>query len=378
MIDRRALLAGTVGVLATAAGGVGAGAGPRDSNASSANAPTPASEGWFAPADTVAHACTWMAWPARADVWKSDLPAVREEVARVARAIAEFEPVSMVVRPDQAKDAASACGSAVRMIELQNDDLWMRDIGPIFLVNGRGGLAGVDLSFNGWGNRQTHADDARVARGVLELLNAPRFVAPFVSEGGAIETDGAGTVLATESSIVNRNRNPGLSRAVLSARIEASLGAKTVLWVPGLRDRDITDCHIDALARFVAPGSLVVSLPAQGAKPDEWSRAQSQALKLLEASTDAAGRALRCRVSRESAMVPAGFDASTFVRSYVNWYLCNGAVLIPAFGDHTADADARSLVADLYPGRTIVQLRIDRVAAGGGGIHCMTQQQPAA
>ena len=119
----------------------------------------------------------------------------------------------MVARPDQAAGVAAACGSGVGIVELVNDDLWMRDMGPIFLVNDSGGLAGLDLNFNGWGNKQVHRNDAKIAGEVLSLLGVQRFVAPFVSEGGALEVDGEGTVLATESSIINANRNPGKTKA---------------------------------------------------------------------------------------------------------------------------------------------------------------------
>ena len=154
--------------------------------------PTPRREGWYAPDDNVRHERTWMAWPARRDIWGSMLPGVRDDVARVAQAIAVFEPVAMVARPDQAREAARACGKGVEIVELVNDDLWMRDMGPVFLVDGHGGLAGLDMNFNGWGNKQVHVHDAKIAREVLALLGVRRFVAPFVSEGGALVAAPAG------------------------------------------------------------------------------------------------------------------------------------------------------------------------------------------
>jgi agmatine deiminase len=153
----------------------------------------------------------------------------------------------MVARPEQARDAARACGKQVEVVALVNDDVWMRDMGPVFLVDGRGGLAGLDLNFNGWGGKQAHAHDATIAREVLRLLGLRRFRAPFVSEGGALVADGQGTVMATESSIINPNRNPGLSKARLGRDILEYLGARKMVWVPGLRGHDITDDHIDGL-----------------------------------------------------------------------------------------------------------------------------------
>lgn len=365
-VTRRSLLAGAL------AGAVAA----RGLPSLSARAASTSTRRWYLPADTVEHERTWMAWPARRDVWGSQLEAVRADIARIARTVARYEPVSLVARPSQAAAAAAACGPGVTVVPIQNDDLWIRDMGPIFLVDGHGGLAGLDLNFNGWGGRQVHSSDAKVAALVLAGLGVPRIVAPFVSEGGALEVDGEGTVVATESSIVNPNRNPGRSREALTAEILAALGASRMLWVPGLRNHDITDDHIDGLARFVGAGRMVVDQPAEPLASGPWARSDRRALAILRRSGDAGGRPLRCLISRESRRIPPGQDPNTFVNVYVNWYVCNGAVLIPAFGDRAADRAAAALVAGLFPGRTVEQLRIDTLASGGGGIHCATQQQP--
>jgi agmatine deiminase len=249
--------------------------------------------------------------------------------------------------------------------------------GPVFLIDGRGGLAGLDLNFNGWGGKQAHGNDAAIARRVLALLGVPRLAAPFTAEGGALEADGLGAVMATESSIVNGNRNPGKTRTELTAEILRSLGARKVIWLPGLRGHDITDDHIDALARFSGSELVAVNQPAEPRAAGVWAASERQALRILGRSASASGAPLKCVISRESATIPAGRDPASFVNVYVNWYVCNGAVLIPRFGDRRADDAARSMVAGLYPGREVVQLEIDSLAAGGGGIHCATQQQPA-
>ena len=341
------------------------------------DAKTPAAGGWYAPADGLPHTRTWMAWPARKDIWGSQLAPVRHDVAAVARAIARYEPVALVARPDQASEAARACGKRVDIIDLVNDDLWMRDMGPVFLVNGRGGLAGLDMNFNGWGHKQVHPNDHKIAREVLALLGVHRFVAPFVAEGGALEVNGVGTVMATESSIINANRNPGKSQATLTREICASLGAKKMVWVPGLKGHDITDDHIDGLARWVGPAHVVVDQPAHPHAKNVWADSERQALRILKRSTNASGRGLHCRISRESATIPRHENPDLFVNVYVNWYLCNGAVMLPKFGDEAADHAAHALVRQLYPDRDVVQLTINSLAEGGGGIHCVTQQQPA-
>ena len=258
--SRRAVLIGCAAAAASAgAAGCGVAAAKAGGTASDAvqergEAGTPRSGGWFVPADHMPHSRTWMAWPARKDIWGAMLPGVRGDVARVARAVARFEPVAMVARPDQAREAARACGTNVEIVQLVNDDLWMRDMGPVFLINGHGGLAGLDLNFNGWGDKQVHPNDARIAREVLALLGVKRFRAPFVSEGGALEADGHGTVMATESSIINPNRNPGQPKGRLTTEICGYLGARKMIWVPGLKGHDITDDHIDSLAQVRPPG----------------------------------------------------------------------------------------------------------------------------
>jgi agmatine deiminase len=340
--------------------------------------PTPRSQGWYAPDDNVRHERTWMAWPARRDIWGSMLPGVRDDVARIARTIAAFEPVAMVARPDQAREAARACGSGVEIVQLVNDDLWMRDMGPVFLVNCHGDLAGLDMNFNGWGNKQVHPHDAKIAREVLALLGVRRFVAPFVSEGGALVVDGHGTVMATESSIINPNRNPGQSKARLTREILSHLGGSKMVWLPGLRGQDITDDHIDGLARFVRGAEVVVDQPADPRATDVWAVSERQALRILRRSSNAAGHRLHCLISRESETIPPHENPNLFVNVYVNWYVCNGAVLVPKFGDPRSDGAARELVQGLYPDRELVQLTINNLSEGGGGIHCATQQQPAA
>ena len=332
---------------------------------------------WFAPAEEGPHQRTWMSWPARLDVWGAQLPGIRRDVAAIAKAIVLYEPVSMVVRPGQAKAAAKACGPKVDIVPMMNDDLWIRDMGPIFLIDGAGRLAGLDLNFNGWGDKQVHDNDAMVARRVLELVGVPRLQAPFVAEGGGLEFDGDGTVMATESSIVNANRNPGKTKEQLDAEIREALGAQKMVWVPGVNGQDITDDHIDSLARFVKPGMIVVDQPADPRYRNVWARSEKQALRILRHAVDAKGRTLTHVISRESFDIPPGANPNTFVNVYVNWYVCNGAVILPAFTDAKADATAKALVATLYPDREPVQIRIDSLGRGGGGIHCATQQQPA-
>jgi agmatine deiminase len=319
-----------------------------------------------------------MAWPDSRPIWGSALAGAQANIALVARTIANYEPVVMCANRDSVAKARAACGSAVHVIgEIPVDDCWMRDTGPIFRVNRAGRLDAVGLNFNGWGHKQTHAKDALVARRVAAYVGVPFTPAGFVSEGGAIETDGHGTLMATRSSIINPNRNPGKSRVQLTAAMCAAYGASKVIWFAGLKGRDITDDHVDGTSRFFARGRAIVQYPALAADHNIWSQDERHQYHILVGSTDARGAPVEVRkltgpVWRK---IRQHRDAG-FVDDYVNYYVCNGAVIAAQFGDAHADGAARETLADTFPGRAIEQLNIDNLGNGGGGIHCVTQQQP--
>ncbi|GHA96629.1 agmatine deiminase family protein [Streptomyces chryseus] len=341
-------------------------------------APAPGPAGHRMPAEWRRHARTYMAWPPSDSPWRDDVPAVRRDVARIARAVAEYEPVTLLAAPGDVARAARACGASVEVVPVAVDDLWMRDTGPTFVTGKDGALAGVDFHFNGWGGKQEHRRDGRVARRLLAREHVTRTDAPITAEGGSLETDGAGTLLVTESSLVNPNRNPGRSRADVEAALRELLGVDKVIWLKGVRGEDITDCHVDALARFAAPGVVVLGRPASGSGPDVWTRVHAQARTVLESATDARGRRLEIVELPEPEPAGLGRRGPEFLSSYVNYYVVNDAVILPRFGDRRADDRAASIVRDLHPGRTVVQVGIDMLAEGGGGIHCATQQRPVA
>ncbi|WP_033818634.1 agmatine deiminase family protein [Kitasatospora sp. MBT63] len=352
--------------------------GPSVGPAGPTGTPSPAPASAFAmPAEWQPHTRTFMAWPALEEVWGDQLGAVRQDIARVAQAVARFEPVVLMARPDQGAGARQLAGSGVEVIDLQVDDLWARDTGPTF-VTGAPGLAGVDLNFNGWGNKQTHDADGQVARELLDRYGIRRIQAPLTAEGGALEVDGEGTLMATESSLVNPNRNPGRSREQIEADLEALLGVQRVIWFQGVAGKDITDCHIDALARFAEPGVVVLHRPGPDTPPDIWSTASDQALQVLQGATDAKGRTLRIVELTEPDFSRITGRGDDFLATYLNYYVVNGGVIMAKFGDRAADDRAAGVLADLHPDREVVQVPIDAIAAGGGGIHCSTQQQPVA
>ncbi|WP_405472866.1 agmatine/peptidylarginine deiminase [Streptomyces anulatus] len=321
------------------------------------------------------HARTFMSWPALESVWAEDLPYVREDIARIARAIAEYEYVVMLARPDQQKAAQRACGSQVEVIPLAVDDMWARDTVPVFVEEG-GEVIGVDFNFNGWGDKQEHTNDARVGRTLLTKYGIPRVEAPLVAEGGSFETDGEGTLLITESSIVNKNRNPGLSRDDIEADLIETLGVDKVVWLKGVRGQDITDAHVDSLVRFTAPGVVLLDQAFPGTPPDSWSRAADQARAVLSKATDARGRRFEVIDLPQPDLDRITGEGDDFVSTYANFYVANDSVFMPRFGDRKADDRARGILQDQFPDRDIVPVVIDTVASGGGGIHCATHDQP--
>ncbi|MEU9235650.1 agmatine deiminase family protein [Streptomyces subrutilus] len=329
------------------------------------------------PPDDVRHVRTWMAWPSSRAIWGRDLAGVQQDIALIARTAARYEPVLMCAADGSAAAAARArCGSAVTVISsIPVDDLWMRDSGALFRLDGAGAMDAIGLNFDGWGGKQTHPRDAEVAGLLAAHESLPFSVADFVGEGGAVETDGDGTVMATESSLVDKNRNPGLSRAQVEARVLAAYGADKMIWAPGIKGQDITDDHIDVTSRFVRPGVVMVQVPP-AERTDIWAEDARRQLAVLSAATDAKGR--RLQVIRVDGPRTPRSDSPGFVDSYLNFHLVNGAVITARFGDRATDAGARQALAAAFPGRTVVQLDVDRLMGGGGGIHCSTMQQPAA
>lgn len=326
-------------------------------------------------AEWESHARTYMCWPASTGVWGGQLASVRKDIAALARAVGAYEPVVLLARPGQARAAQQACGQDVEVVPIPVDDLWARDTVPVFVEDG-GQVRGVDLNFSGWGNKQRHADDAGVARAVLAKYGVPRERTWLVAEGGSFETDGAGTLMVTESSVVNDNRNRGKSRQQIEDELKRVFGVAKVIWFDGVRGEDITDAHVDSLARFVAPGVVLLDRAFPGEPADSWSRSADQARRVLKDTTDARGKKIQViDLPQPDPDRITGTDPE-MLTSYVNFYVANGAVFVPQFGDAKADDRAKGILRDHFPGREVVAVKIDAIASGGGGIHCSTHDQP--
>ena len=332
---------------------------------------------WLMPDESEPHDRTWMAFGASRAIWgKKLLPEVQNNLATIAKTIAQYEPVSMLVRQEDYGIAAQKCGSSVNLIVSPLDDLWIRDTSPVFVKDSRGNLGGIDFNFNGWGQKQDHEQDAKIAAFVIQKSSAQAINTELVLEGGGIEVDGKGTAILTESSVINDNRNPGRTKTECEALLKTLLGLRKIIWLPGIRGQDITDGHTDFYARFVRPGTVVAGYDPD---PASFDHAITQKhLEILGSETDADGHKLEVVVLESPRNIRPRFQSDDFAAGYINFYVVNGAVIAPEFGDLMADNKAKSTLQDLFPGRDIVQLNIDAIAAGGGGIHCTTQQQPRA
>lgn len=365
-LSRRALLASSAGLLAACTGAAADGSAAGGSHRGAV---------WRVPAEHLAHRRTWMAWPSSRQIWGRLLPGVQDDIALVAATIARYEPVVMLARSvDAAEQARRRCGPGVRVLDtIPVDDCWIRDSGPVFRFDGSGRLGALGLGFDGWGGKQLHDDDALVARRVAHRADAVFGRAGVVGEGGGVESDGQGTLIATESCWVDDNRNPGRSRDEIERDLLAAYGARTMIWVPGVRGRDITDDHIDATTRFVRPGVVLVQVPPPWRR-DVWADDARRQRRILARSTDAHGR--RLEVVELAGPDDVRSKVPGFLDSYVNFALPNGAVVAAQLGDRRKDAACRATLMDAFPGREVVQLDVDRLHRGGGGIHCVTQQQP--
>jgi len=328
------------------------------------------------PLESEPHERTFMQWPVSLEVYdRASLAAVQASIADIANTIARYEPVVMLAGGRHVHGARKLLSGDIEVWDIPTDDLWCRDSGPTFVRNPEGELAIAHIRFNGWGNKQPHRNDGMIAPRLAERLGIPLLETGLVGEQGGVEHDGAGTLMAHSSCWANSNRNR-LSEQEIGTRLLDALGGTKVIWAPGIKGKDITDYHIDALARFVGPGKVLIQLGDEMDPDDPWSVSGHETLRILEQATAADGKKL------EIVRLPDPVDirswSDDFVASYVNYYVCNGAVIAAQFGDEAADARARDLLQSLYPDRVVEMLDIDPIGESGGGMHCATQQQPLA
>ncbi|WP_031274593.1 agmatine/peptidylarginine deiminase [Curtobacterium sp. B8] len=331
---------------------------------------------WRMPAETAPQARTWMAFPRPGATLGDDAAsaeAARKAWATTANTIVDHQPVTVVVDPVARADAARLLSGDVDVLEAPLDDFWMRDTGPSFVLDD-GRLGAVDWVFNGWGANawSTWTRDARIAAVVAEAAGAERIPSLLVNEGGAIHVDGEGTVLVTETVQLDPRRNPYADRARVEEELARTVGASDVVWLPRGLTRDYdglgTRGHVDMVATFASPDVVLLHAQPDAGHPDHLVMPQVRAA--LEQATDATIVELPAPATLTDDDGPVDWN-------YVNHVVVNGAVIACAFGEPAADDRARGILADVYPGRQVRSVDAREVFARGGGLHCITQQQPS-
>ncbi|MGO9028076.1 MAG: agmatine deiminase [Acidimicrobiales bacterium] len=358
---------------------------------------TPRDDGFHMPAEWEPHERCYMIWPERTDNWRLGAKPAQAAFAAVAELIARSEPVTMLTSARQWEHAWARLSDAIQVVEMTTDDAWVRDTGPTFVVDrSTGERRGVDWIFNAWGGLDEGlyfpwANDDLVAAKVCDLEGAARYRAPLVLEGGSIHVDGEGTCITTEECLLNRNRNPGLTKAEIEARLRSYLGVEKIIWIPRGVHNDETDGHVDNLACFTRPGRVLLTWTEDAGDPQaEISR---EARQVLEGVTDAQGRALDVGLlpapgpltitAEEAAGVDGGEHAQTrtpgdrMAGSYVNFLITNRSVIHPLL-DERRDEAVGELLSDEFPDRRIGGVPGREILLGGGNIHCITQQVPSA
>ncbi len=338
-------------------------------------ATTPREAGFSQPAEWALHEACWIAWPSHEDLWGAGLEPVRDAWVEMARAIGEGERLEVLV-PDAGGESLARerlAGLDVRLHRIPFGDIWLRDTAPVFLTGPSGERACACFEFNGWGEKYVLPHDAEVSAKVAAASSLPTFRLPFILEGGSVETDGEGTCLTTRQCLLNPNRNPGMTAADVETSLRDALGVERILWLgEGLRN-DHTDGHIDTIARFVAPASVVCMRPSGPDDPN--GSALTRVEEALRSFRDAGERRLEVTTIPSPGRVldPGG---EVLPASYLNFYVGNRAVVVPVFGVPT-DAGAIAAIGRLFRGRKAVGVPACDLLTGGGAFHCITQQVPA-
>ncbi len=356
---------------------------------------TPGKDGYRMPGEYEHHQGCWMLWPERTDTWRNGGKPAQQAFVEVAKAISRFELVTICVNAGQHDNARTLLPDDVRVVEISQNDSWMRDMGPSFVVNEKGDVRGVDWDFNAYGGFNGGLyfpwdQDKKIRRKVMEIENIDRYRAPLIMEGGSIHVDGEGTLLTTKECLLNDNRNPHLSKEEIEAYLIQYLNIEKIIWFPRGIILDETDGHVDDLVCFVRPGEVMLTWTDDESDPQY--EISKEALEILENSTDAKDRKFKIHklyqpgpmymTREESEGIDYDEDAEPrnagdrLAGSYINFYIANGGVVVPLFDD-PYDEPAMELIAKVFPGREIIGVPGREILLGGGCVHCITQQQPS-
>jgi len=342
---------------------------------------TPKEKKYYMPAEWYPHKCCWMQWPynnpnhngyGAIPSWSHfDFEKGRLAWANVANSIVKFEQVKMITHPDEIRKAKKLLDSKIEIIEFKIDDCWARDSGAIFLLNDKNMLGGIDWEFNGWGKFKPYDSDNKIAKFMIENSSAAYFKNQMILEGGSIHVDGEGTLLTTEQCLLNKNRNPKLSKKEIENNLKEYLNINKIIWLKNGTDEG-TDGHVDNIACFVKPGTIL-SLSCKD-KNDPFYEKINENLEILKTSTDSKSRRLNIIELEMSykRLIPNDDEPS----SYINFYIANNGIVMPSFEDEKADYNAKTIVQSIFPDRKIISINGIDISMGGGNVHCITQQQP--
>ena len=339
---------------------------------------TPSSLGYRMPAEWETHSGTWLTWPHNPETWpEQDMQQVETEFMGIIRPLAKNESVHIIVNDEYMENAVESTLNA-NNVEMKNiflhdiptNDSWIRDYGPNFIIQSDGKVAANDWDFDSWGRKYKWELDDLAGTVIAEESGLHHFKPEIVLEGGAIEVNGAGTCVTTESCILNPNRNNGISRDAMETVLKDYLGISKVIWLHGEMEGDDTDGHIDNLARFVNPTTMVCAIEEDDEDPNY--RCLKNNFDHLRSATDQDDKLFEI----VALPMPGYIGSPRLPASYANFYIANKSVLVPVYG-HSNDKRALSILEPLFPEREIIPIPSTTIIWGLGGVHCLTKQQPA-
>lgn len=355
----------------------------------------PKNDGFRMPAEFEEHSGTYIIWPERPDNWRNGGKPAQHVFAKVANTIGKYEPITVCVSSAQYSNARNMLSSYVKVVEMSNNDSWIRDCGATFVVNDKGDVRAVDWKFNAWGGLVDGLyfpwdQDDMIALKMSELEQTDRYrLDDFVLEGGSIHVDGEGTVMTTEECLLSAGRNPQMTKEEISKTLCDYLNCSKVLWLPKGIYNDETNGHVDNICNFVRPG--VVALAWTDDMSDPQYAISKAAYDYLSSETDAKGRKIEIHkiyvpkpilITKEESLGVDAVDGTLprqegdrMAASYVNYYTGNGFIALPIFNDPN-DELAIKKMQELYPNRVIEPIYAREILLGGGNIHCITQQVP--
>lgn len=332
---------------------------------------TPAEDGLRMPAEWEPHAGCLVSWPCKEDTWCGYYRQAKKAYLEVIMAINRYEPVTVLADTSVINEARESVGKEIDVVEVPLDDSWIRDNGPIYVVS-ENRIAMNHFGFNGWGGRfEPYDKDSKAPEVLARLFRTRRYSVPMILEGGGITVDGEGTLLTTESCTLNPNRNPGLSREQVEGVLKSYLGVRKILWLKQGIHRSMIDGHIDGVAAFAGPGVLLHASCDDRHDPNfEIMRSNKER---LSTTTDADGRSIE--VIDMPMPKLREIDGNRIAPCYTNFYVANGGIIAPIFGDPN-DSAALEVLRSAFPGREVVGVRCEYIGVGGGEVHCITQQIP--